>query len=98
MEHQFDSLAKAVSSAVSRRQALWRLGGFAAFSVLGFFRLASGEPTSCGHCCELACRGLNPPPTGHEMGLCMQSCIETGIAVGPGDHESALCLVTGLCP
>ena len=98
MEDRFDSLARAVSSAVSRRQALWRLAGFAAFGVLGSFGLASGEPTSCGHCCELQCRSLDPPPRGEEMGVCMQSCIDTGIAIGPTGNTSATCLEVQECP
>jgi hypothetical protein len=38
------------------------------------------------------------PPRGPEMGVCMQTCLETGVAVGPDGGESILCRETGLCP
>lgn len=98
MEHRFDSLAKAVSSAVSRRELFRRLGSGLTLGVLSFFGLAAGDPASCGHCCELQCRTLDVPPRGPEMGVCMQTCLETGVAVGPDGGESILCRETGLCP
>ena len=80
MEHRFDSLARTVSGRLSRRETLWRLGGYAAFAVLGFFRPASAgqQPQPCGACCALACANLDPPPRGMEMALCIQECHNTG--------------------
>lgn len=85
MEHRFDVLAKSVSGAVSRREAIWRLGSGLALGVLALFGLGAGAggPENCGRCCAAACANLNPPPRGHEMGLCIQGCLADGIAVGP---------------
>ncbi len=92
MEHRFDLLAKSVAGAVTRREALRRVGKGVGLAVLAAIGLGSADPQNCGHCCQTACRTLDVPPRGPEMGLCIQTCHETGIAVGPGGAQSAQCV------
>ncbi|MBI4265139.1 MAG: hypothetical protein HY657_12255 [Acidobacteria bacterium] len=91
MEHRFDVLAKSVSSAVSRREAIWRLGSGLAVGALALLGIGAGDPANCAWCCTTACRNLDPPPRGHEMAVCITECLETGIATGPGGESSAAC-------
>ena len=79
MEHRFDRLAISVGGAVTRRQALWRLGGGVIAAVLasvGFSAEAAEDPIA--KCCAFACLNLDPPPRGHELAVCITTCLETG--------------------
>ena len=89
MEHRFDRLAKSVSEATTRREALRRLGGGLVMGVLASIGLhaAAGQNT-CNRCCIDVCRTLDPPPRGHELALCIQQCHDGGLVVG----EIMLCV------
>ena len=91
MEHRFDRLAKSVSGAISRREALRRAGQGIGLAVLAAFGLGAGDPSNCGHCCQTVCRTFDIPPRGPEMALCIRSCHETGIAIGPLGEVSTTC-------
>ena len=75
MEHRFDSLAKAVSGAISRRDAFWRVGSGLAFGVLAFLGVGSaGQKKPCAECCASQCLGMDPPPRGHDLAVCITEC------------------------
>lgn len=83
MEHRFDRVARSVGSAVTRRDALRRLGGgliAAVLASLGFSAKAAEDPTA--KCCAFACLNLDPPPRGREIAICITECIETGLIKG----------------
>lgn len=83
MDHRFDRLARSVGSAVSRREALRRLGGGLVAAVLasiGFSAKAAQDPIA--KCCAFACLNLNPPPRGHDLAICITECHETGNVAG----------------
>jgi len=84
MQNRFDSLAKTVSGAVSRRQAFLRLGSGLGVGALALFGLGSKaqaqaqapEP-SCEQICAYYCLNLtDPPPHGAEFADCIRDCIE----------------------
>ena len=91
MEHGFDSLAKAVSSAISRREVFWRLGSGLTLALGSFFRLGMRDPNNCAQCCATACASLDPPPRGLAMALCIQKCFETGLVTDENGFEFARC-------
>jgi hypothetical protein len=73
MEHRFDSLAKSVSGAISRRDAFWRLGSGLAVSTLALLGLGAGGPgKECAECCVTQCSGQS----GHARGLCLSACFQ----------------------
>jgi hypothetical protein len=83
MEHRFDRLARSVGAALTRREALWRLGGGLIAAVLasaGFTAEAAQDP--CAKCCAVACLNLDPPPRGNELAICIRECHETGLVAG----------------
>jgi len=94
MDDRFDQLAKSVAGAVSRRETLLRLGRGLGLGVLAALGLGAKKEKelSCGQCCSIACRNLDVPPRGPEMGECIRACHETGIAVGPTGETSPVCL------
>ena len=82
MENRFDSLAKSVSSAMSRRDALWRLGGGLAVVILASLGLAApgqsaASKKECALCCLTQCQNVNND-RGPNMGRCMRQCLEDG--------------------
>lgn len=88
MEHRFDSLAKAVSGAISRREAFRRLGSGLTVGVLSFFGLGFGNPGDCARCCVETCLGLDPPPRGEDMAACITECLENN----PEGQTSTFCV------
>lgn len=83
MEPRFDSLAKAVSGAVSRRQAFLRLGSGLGVGVLALFGLGSKAQAQaqdpeqpCEKVCAFFCLNLDPPPRGAEFAECIRECME----------------------
>ncbi|MBM3818245.1 MAG: hypothetical protein FJW14_04375 [Acidimicrobiia bacterium] len=91
MEHRFDRIAKSVGAALTRREALWRLGKGVALAAAAAVGLRAAPPENCGHCCQAACRTLDIPPRGPEMAFCIQNCHETGVAIGPTGEISRTC-------
>ena len=86
MENRFDSLAKSVSSAMSRRDALWRLGGGLAVVILASLGLAAAGQSAaskkgCGFCCQTQCRTVNGG--GRRISRCMRRCLEDGWILTP---------------
>ena len=87
MEHRFDTLARTLSSHLSRREAFWRLGGglVAAFlALVGVARADQSCQAACAHCCQT----LDPPPRGREMAECIRACLEGG---GPCGGRPGTC-------
>lgn len=83
MEDRFDSLAKSVSGAMSRREAFWRLGSGLALGVLALFGLGSArQDDPCAHVCVITCINLHSHPTEAERGACISSCIKTTCQAG----------------
>ena len=83
MEHRFDSLAKSVSGAMSRREAFWRVGSGLAVGVLASLGFGSAaQQTTCGNCCASQCLNLDPPPRGHDLAVCITECHEGAEPVG----------------
>jgi hypothetical protein len=83
MEHRFDRLARSVSGATTRRDALRRVGGGLVMGLLASIGLhAAAEQNTCNQCCVVACKNLDPPPRGHEFALCIQECHDTGVVGG----------------
>ncbi len=83
MEKRFDSLAKTVSGAVSRRQAFRQLGSGLGVWVLALFGLGSKaqaqdqpQEQPCEKVCAFYCLNLDPPPRGAEFGECIRECME----------------------
>ena len=91
MEHRFDRLAKSVSSATTRREALWRLGTGLGIAVLAAVGLGPADPAECAQCCVTQCKTADPPPRGQELALCITTCMETGF-VGPSAVCAAVCV------
>ena len=82
MEHRFDSLAKTVSGAMSRREAFWRVGSGLAVGVLASLGLGSAGRETCGQCCAFGCLNLVSPPRGHDLVVCITECHEGAEPVG----------------
>lgn len=96
MENRFDSLAKSVSSAMSRRDAFWRLGAGLAASILASVGLKAARDGTCPRCCVTQCRNAHDGG-GPGMGACMTQCLETGQLVDQdGDVISSGCQL--VCP
>ena len=76
MDHRFDTLAKALSGNLSRRQAFWRLGGGLITAFLASVGIARADQrdcaAACAHCCTTA---LPPPPPGTPAGPAISECI-----------------------
>jgi hypothetical protein len=87
MEHRFDTLARTLSSHLSRREAFWQLGGGLAaafFASVGLARADQSCAAACAHCCQT----LDPPPRGHELGECITACLDGG---GPCGGRPGTC-------
>ena len=82
MDHRFDRLAKSVGGAVTRRQALWRLGGGLIAAVLASVGLGAAQDDPLAKCCAFACLNLNPPPRGEELAICITTCLDEGLVGG----------------
>ena len=61
MEHRFDTLARNLSSHLSRREAFWRLGGGLAAAFFASVRSARAGQ-ACEAFCARCCKNLDPPP------------------------------------
>ena len=75
MEHRFDTLARNLSSRLSRREAFWRLGGGLAAAFFASVRSARAGQ-ACEAFCARCCKNLDPPPRGKEMAECITACHE----------------------
>lgn len=84
MEYRFDAIAKAVSGAMSRREAFWRVGSGLGLGVLAFLGLGSGGQDNCAHCCAACCINLDPPPRGHDLAVCITDCHDGAGLCGHG--------------
>ncbi len=75
MDSYFDQIARTVAGSMTRRQALWRIGGIlggAALSALGLAGRASGGPTIAA--CNAYC-GQFPVPALSNFLACRQTCL-----------------------
>ena len=71
MAHYFDRIAKTLADGVSRRQALWRLGGVMA-GAFGLSRLARGGPSVAA--CNAYCNRF-PSPSATATLNCRTTCL-----------------------
>jgi hypothetical protein len=97
MEHQFDELAKALAGGLSRREALRRLGGGLAVSLLATLGVGKAWGQNGAVSCGSYCSQRLPP--GRERGRCAASCDSCqssgGVVCGTSVGGSVLCCSGG---
>jgi hypothetical protein len=93
----FEDLARELAGGLTRRQALWRVGGGLAGALLATLGVRRGEAASPSSTCADECKKFLFPKGNNAYGKCVSSCeacIHSGGDLSQCEADDCICVPT----